>query len=84
MVRMAMWKPGTKAPGLHIERSELKAGDLVTLSLLRPKSIPEAKVAMEDKVVKMAVVTGESTPPKLSREQNEAIANKKKAEEKKK
>jgi hypothetical protein len=77
-------KKPSGAPGLHIERSELKAGDLVTLSLLRPKSIPEAKVAMEDKVVKMAVVTGESTPPKLSREQNEAIANKKKAEEKKK
>lgn len=77
-------KKPSGAPGLHIERSELKAGDVVTLSLLRPKSIPEAKAAMEDKVVKMAVVTGESTPPQLTREQRESIANRKKPEAKKK
>lgn len=66
------------APGLHLDRSEMKGGDIVTLQLLRPKSIPEKTATIEDKVIKMAVVTGETTPPTLSRDQKEALANKKK------
>jgi hypothetical protein len=56
----------------------MKGGDIVTLQLLRPKSIPEKTATIEDKVIKMAVVTGETTPPTLSRDQKEALANKKK------
>jgi hypothetical protein len=54
------------APGLHIDRGDIAPGAIVTLELLRPKSIPASKASIEDKVIKFAVVTGETTPPELS------------------
>jgi hypothetical protein len=73
-------KKPTGAPGLHLDRTELKGGDIVTLQLLRPKSISEKNAVLEDKLIKMAIVTGETTPPKLTRDQSDAIKNKKKAD----
>ena len=49
-----------------MDKADIKAGDLVTLKLLRPKTIPAAKAKPEDLVIKYAIVTGEKTEPKRS------------------
>lgn len=51
------------APGFHIERTDLKNGDLVKLVLVRPISIPAKKVKPEDLVIKFAVMVGEAVQP---------------------
>lgn len=71
------------APGLHIDRTDIGPGAIVTLELLRPKSIPAAKASMEDKVIKFAVVTGETTPPALSWEEKKKQKEKTDKKEKK-
>ena len=72
------------APGWHIERGDIKPGAIVTLELLRPKSIPASKVSLDDKVIKFAIVTGETTPPKMSREDAEKFKGKNKEKKEKK
>lgn len=71
------------APGLHIDRGDIASGAIVTLELLRPKSIPAAKASMEDKVIKFAVVTGETTPPILTWEEKNKQKEKFEKKEKK-
>lgn len=71
------------APGWHIDRGDIAAGAIVTLELLRPKSIPASKVSMDDKVIKFAVVTGETTPPSLSWDEKQKQKEKNQKKEKK-
>ena len=71
------------APGLHLDRGEIAAGAIVTLELLRPKSIPASKASMEDKIIKFAIVTGETTPPTLSSEERKKQKEKFEKKEKK-
>lgn len=78
---LAPLKKPQGAPGYHMDKAELKPGHIVSLELLRPKTIPSAKATLEDKVVKFVVVTGETDPPRVSRDEAE---NRKKDEQKKK
>ncbi|MFO0935967.1 MAG: hypothetical protein U0798_05555 [Gemmataceae bacterium] len=66
------------APGWHIERSDIKPGSIVTLELIRPKSITASKATLEDKLIKYAIVTGETTPPKISQEEIDKLKGNKK------
>jgi pentapeptide MXKDX repeat protein len=50
-------------PGFHIDRSELKTGDLVRLELVRPQAIPASKAKPEDLSIKYAIMTGEHPKP---------------------
>lgn len=54
----------TGAPGYAIDRTDLKAGDIVTLKLLRPRSISAQKAKPEDYVIKFAIMIGEKPDPK--------------------
>lgn len=71
-------KKPSGAPGWHVEKSEIKGGSIVTLELVRPKSISASKVTLEDKVIKFAIITGETTPPKVSKNEADEIKKKEK------
>jgi hypothetical protein len=71
------------APGLHIDRTVIGPGAIVTLELLRPKSIPASKASLDDKVIKFAIVTGETTPPTLTWEEKQKQKEKGEKKEKK-
>ena len=66
------------APGWHVARGDVKSGAIVTLTLLRPKSIPASKVTQEDKLIKFAVITGETTAPNLTPEEAAKLKDKSK------
>jgi hypothetical protein len=51
------------APGYHIERTDLKVGDLVKLELVRPRTISATKVKPEDLKIKYAIMVGENPKP---------------------
>ncbi|CAN5255653.1 hypothetical protein BH11PLA2_BH11PLA2_10960 [soil metagenome] len=52
------------APGFAAERTDLKPGHMVTITLVRPSDIQASKVTDADIVIKYAVIKGETTPPK--------------------
>jgi hypothetical protein len=49
--------------GYHMDRSELKTGDMVELELVRPQSITASKVKIEDLTIKMCMMKGENPRP---------------------
>jgi hypothetical protein len=59
--RTELRKP-TSAPGYAAERGDLKPGQLVDVTLVRPKSVSADKATLQDLKVKYAVITG--TDPK--------------------
>jgi hypothetical protein len=66
------------APGYAAERSDLKPGHLVEVTMVRPKDIPAAKAVLQDLQVKHAVIVGTSPAAVLP------VDPKKKGDEKKK
>jgi hypothetical protein len=78
---METYKKPTGAPGYAAERTDLKAGYIVELHLLRPKEIKADKATAEDLSVKYAIIVGEN--PKIPvPEKKENPAAKKKEEKK--
>jgi hypothetical protein len=52
------------APHYMMERTDIKPGDIVTLKMARPRTIPASKAKPDDYEIKYAIVIGEKPPPK--------------------